>query len=120
MAIIEMIPPEYWRQLKRELDSLNLHKISNAALPDGHPEGRSTALQYEEARDSIFGEVFKEKINALVQKRTIEIQSKFEEERSLRQAMESEINRLTFILDTRFGYRVKKSMKKTKPPKPMA
>lgn len=120
MAIIEMIPPEYWRQVKRELDSLNLHKISKCALTDLHPEGRNTALQYAEATDAIFGEVFKEKIDALVQKRTIELQSQFEEEKSLRQAMELEIERLTFILDTRFGYRVRKSMKKTNPPKPMA
>jgi len=65
MAILEMIPPEYWRRLKRELSRLNLDRIPETALPDEHPDGRSTALQYEEAMDAIIGERYKKRIQEL-------------------------------------------------------
>jgi len=49
MAILEMIPPEYWRRLKNELSRLDLDKMPGTALPRRHPDGREAAVQFGEA-----------------------------------------------------------------------
>lgn len=59
-----MIPPEYWRRLKKELARLNLDEVSETALPMRHPEGRRTAIQFEEAIDAIIEERCKRRISA--------------------------------------------------------
>lgn len=56
MAILEMIPPEYWRRLKKELARLNLDEVSETALPWKHPDSRRTAIQFDEVIDAIVEE----------------------------------------------------------------
>lgn len=57
MAILEMIPPEYWRQLRRELNALNWDSINST-----EEAARQQARQAEqEHRAAAFDEAIRRK-----------------------------------------------------------
>lgn len=114
MSAIEMIPPQYWRQLKRELNALKLDTIPETALPDGNPDGNVKAIRWTDALNAIIEHRCKEKMDATVQKRCSEITALYEKEKKRRENADAEVTHLNFILETQFGYvRDKRRKRKT-------
>lgn len=52
MGILEMIPPKYWRSLKRELLQINLDELPMGEMPWVLPAGGLKAFQREDALSS--------------------------------------------------------------------